>query len=66
MLASMNLRACQSKGRLFITPRQAAWALSGADTPPVWKRPGLQELSDEPHSEVRARYAEVRDLTDGV
>lgn len=46
--------------------RQAAWALSGADSPPVWKRPGLQELSDEPHPEVRARYAEVRDLTDGA
>lgn len=46
--------------------RQAAWTLSRADAPPVWERPGLQELSDEPRPEVRARYAAVRDLTDGA
>src|SRR4051794_4133487 len=45
--------------------RQAAWALSGADAPPEWDQPGLQEFEAAPASAVRERYAEVRGRTDG-
>ncbi|HEV7188406.1 MAG TPA: FGGY-family carbohydrate kinase [Blastococcus sp.] len=45
--------------------RQAAWALSGADAPPEWDQPGLQEFESAPATGVRERYAEVRGRTDG-
>ena len=45
--------------------RQAAWALSGAEGPPVWAQPGLQEFESAPANDVRERYAEVRGRTDG-
>lgn len=46
--------------------RQAAWALSGDPEPPTWEKPGLAEF-EAPHAPgVRERYAQVRDLTDGV
>jgi xylulokinase len=45
--------------------RQAAWALSGADGPPVWEQPGLQQFESAPAAGVRERYAEVRGRTDG-
>jgi xylulokinase len=45
--------------------RQAAWALSGADGPPEWDQPGLQEFESAPATGVRERYAEVRGRTDG-
>ena len=45
--------------------RQAAWALSGADAPPVWEQPGLQQFESAPAAGVRERYAEVRGRTDG-
>ncbi|MPY98529.1 MAG: xylulose kinase [Actinophytocola sp.] len=43
--------------------RQAAWALSGTATPPVWdagEAPTVHNGPAEPH--IRQRYAEVRDL----
>ena len=45
--------------------RQAAWVLSGADAPPEWAQPGLQEFEAPPATAVRERYAEVRGRTDG-
>jgi len=45
--------------------RQAAWVLSGDDTPPDWAQPGLRGFESAPASAVRERYAEVRDRTDG-
>ena len=45
--------------------RQAAWVLSGDDTPPEWAQPGLQEFDAPPATAVRERYAEVRGKTDG-
>ncbi len=45
--------------------RQAAWVLSGADAPPDWDQPGLQEFESAPDTGVRERYAEVRGRTDG-
>ena len=45
--------------------RQAAWALSGADGPPAWDQPGLQEFESAPATGVRERYAEARGRTDG-
>ncbi|WP_456598726.1 FGGY-family carbohydrate kinase [Blastococcus sp. SYSU DS0616] len=45
--------------------RQAAWALSGADAPPEWAQPGLQEFDAPAATHVRERYAEVRGRTDG-
>src|SRR4051812_41958152 len=45
--------------------RQAAWVLSGDDTPPDWAQPGLQEFEAPPATAVRERYAEVRGRTDG-
>jgi xylulokinase len=46
--------------------RQAAWALSGAPQPPAWKPPPMDEYTAEPTPAVHQRYAQVRDLTEGV
>ena len=51
--------------------RQAAWVLSGAEAPPEWSLAPAQvfDADDEALAageRVRARYAAVRDLTDGV
>lgn len=46
--------------------RQAAWALSGSPRPPAWNPPPTHEYSAEPAPEVAARYAQVRDLTEGA
>ncbi len=41
--------------------RQAAWARSGADTPPDWPLPDTETLDAEPTPDVRERYAALRD-----
>lgn len=46
--------------------RQAAWALSGSPRPPAWKPPPTHEYTADPSPEVAARYARVRDLTEGA
>lgn len=46
--------------------RQAAWALSKADEPPAWQPPETVRYEADPVPAVRQRYAEVRDLTEGV
>ena len=43
--------------------RQAAWALSGAATPPTWELPGTRLLQAAATPEVRERYATLRDRT---
>lgn len=43
--------------------RQAAWLLAGGDAPPAWELTGTKVYQAEPTPAVRARYAEVRDLT---
>jgi len=44
--------------------RQAAWALSGADAPPAWPLAGASaEHTADPHPQVRAKYAALRDAT---
>ncbi len=43
--------------------RQAAWVLSGSQAPPRWAETGAELHHADPTPEVRARYAEVRDLT---
>jgi xylulokinase len=46
--------------------RQAAWALSGAESPPQWPLPGTSaEYTAEPVPLVRERYAALRDATVG-
>src|SRR5919107_4722502 len=45
--------------------RQAAWALSGETAPPEWPQPGVRLVEADPTPQVRARYAEVRERTDG-
>jgi len=46
--------------------RQAAWALSGAESPPQWPLPGSSaEYTAEPVPLVRERYAALRDATAG-
>jgi xylulokinase len=46
--------------------RQAAWALSGAESPPQWPLPGSSaEYTAEPVPLVRERYAVLRDATVG-
>jgi xylulokinase len=44
--------------------RQAAWALSGAATPPSWPAREAELLEADPQPDVRARYAELRDRTE--
>ncbi len=46
--------------------RQAAWALSGTPGPPAWNPPVTDEYTADPAPEVLQRYAQVRDLTEGV
>jgi xylulokinase len=46
--------------------RQAAWALSGSPRPPTWKPPPTTEYTADRAPEVLERYAQVRDLTEGV
>jgi xylulokinase len=44
--------------------RQAAWVLSGADTPPVWTAAGAAEVyRADAAPQVREQYAAVRELT---
>ena len=44
--------------------RQAAWVLSGADTPPTWTAAGeARVVRGEPVARVREQYAAVRELT---
>lgn len=43
--------------------RQAAWVLSGAAEPPVWTLGETERYDGDPHPEVRARYADARELT---
>jgi xylulokinase len=46
--------------------RQAAWALSGATSPPEWPSAGSSaEYTAEPDLAVRKRYAALRDATAG-
>jgi xylulokinase len=42
---------------------QAAWVLAGGSEPPQWPRAGGSLHEAEPTPDVRARYAQVRDLT---
>ncbi len=42
---------------------QAAWVLGGAEQPPDWPLPGAELYEADAVPAVRARYAEVRDLT---
>ncbi|MEP9383761.1 xylulokinase [Nocardioides sp. KR10-350] len=44
--------------------RQAAWTLLGGDTPPTWAPAGVEVYEATPDPAVRARYAEVRELTE--
>jgi xylulokinase len=46
--------------------RQAAWALAGTPRPPAWKPPPTGEYTADPAPAVLERYAQVRDLTEGV
>ena len=43
--------------------RQAAWVLLGGDAPPPWQTGPAETYEAEPTPSVRARYAEVRELT---
>jgi xylulokinase len=43
--------------------RQATWVLSGEAEPPAWELPTAEVSEAEPTPQVRARYAEARDLT---
>ena len=45
--------------------RQAAWVLGGPQ-PPQWNPPPADEYAGPPCPSVRERYAQVRDLTEGV
>lgn len=45
--------------------RQAAWALSGEATPPQWLVPGAQAQSAPKNTELGARYAALREATEG-
>jgi xylulokinase len=42
---------------------QAAWVLAGGDEPPAWPLTGGQRYEADPTPGVRARYAQVRDMT---
>ncbi|MFI5625099.1 xylulokinase [Nocardioides sp. NPDC051685] len=46
--------------------RQAAWTLVGGEEPPSWELAGTETYEADPDPAVRSRYAEVRDLTEGV
>jgi xylulokinase len=46
--------------------RQAAWALCGSPQPPAWKLPPMDQFTSEAMPAVHQRYAQVRDLTEGV
>lgn len=46
--------------------RQAAWASSGSRRPPAWNPPPAVEYTADPAPEVAARYARVRNLTEGT
>lgn len=46
--------------------RQAAWALIGGDEAPAWSLADSTTYEAAPDDSVRRRYAEVRDLTEGV
>jgi xylulokinase len=41
--------------------RQAAWALSGGETPPDWRLTATRRYESDPEPAVRERYAAVRD-----
>src|SRR6201999_3808536 len=43
--------------------RQAAWVLSGTPEPPPWTVGATETYAGDPAPAVRARYAEVRELT---
>lgn len=43
--------------------RQAAWALSGAETPPDWTAAAYAQFTGEPTPLVRERYGALRDAT---
>ena len=43
--------------------RQAAWVLAGGAQPPEWPASETESYDAEPTPQVRARYAEVRDMT---
>jgi xylulokinase len=43
--------------------RQAAWVLGGSAAPPAWEPAGSVVREADPAPAVRARYAEVRELT---
>ena len=45
--------------------RQAAWTLSGADTPPSWSVGATVSYTGEPTPEVVERYRSVQTLTEG-
>ena len=45
--------------------RQAAWALAGTAEPPGWSESVSEVYEADPTPQIRERYAEVRDLTDG-
>jgi xylulokinase len=46
--------------------RQAAWVLSGSARPPDWKPPPTEEYVAPAAPQVRERYADLRDLTEGA
>ncbi|OZC52272.1 xylulokinase [Rhodococcus sp. 06-621-2] len=46
--------------------RQAAWALAQTPEPPQWESAPARTYEADPTPSIRARYAEVRDLTEGV
>jgi xylulokinase len=41
--------------------RQAAWALTGTDTPPRWRLGSVERVEADPTPGLRDRYAEARD-----
>jgi xylulokinase len=43
--------------------RQAAWALAGGGEPPAWQLAGTELFEADPVPAVRARYAEVQEMT---
>jgi xylulokinase len=43
--------------------RQAAWVLAGTAEPPPWQVGASQRFEADPTPQVRARYAEVREMT---